>query len=341
MNGPEKSDSPIVAVKPANEAARAAEEQVEPRGGTKENADQQTTARTQSREAVSQAQARIRKAVTRNRTQPLTALLHHVGIDVLRAGFFSLKKTAAPGVDGLTWTQYAGDLEANLQDLHARVHRGGYRALASRRRYIPKADGRRRPLGIAALEDKIVQAAVAAILTPIYEAEFLGFSYGFRPERGQHDALDALAYGLGKRRINWVLDADIRSFCMSGCDIDHIPSRRQRLSPAPDPLPIVKQEASRRAGVMTPSHARAESEIEPANAIDRATSPTIRRSNISAIAPAGVDTSATGSINDVWTSATIPVEDEIFVIAQAAPTPRTRSPRLDNRLAVQMRRNTA
>ena len=212
MNVPEKSDSPIVAVKPANEAARAVEEQVEPRGGIKENADQQTTVRTQSREAVSHAQARIREAVARNRTQPLTALLHHAGVDVLRAGFFSLKKTAAPGVDGLTWTQYEGDLEANLQDLHARVHRGGYRALASRRRYIPKADGRRRPLGIAALEDKIVQAAVAAILTPIYEAEFLGFSYGFRPGRGQHDALDALAYGLGKRRINWVLDADIRSF---------------------------------------------------------------------------------------------------------------------------------
>ena len=212
MNGPEKSDLPIVAVKPANEAARAAEQQVEPRGGTKENADQQTTVRTQSREAVSHAQARIREAVTRNRAQPLTTLLHHVSVDVLRAGFFGLKKNAAPGVDGLTWTQYEEGLEANLQSLHARVHGGGYRALASRRRYIPKADGRRRPLGIAALEDKIVQAAVAAILTPIYETEFLGFSYGFRPERGQHDALDALAYGLGKRRINWVLDADIRSF---------------------------------------------------------------------------------------------------------------------------------
>jgi RNA-directed DNA polymerase len=210
-------------VKPANGAAHAAEEQVEPRGETKENADQQTTIRTQSREAVSQAQARIREAVARNRTQPLTALLHHVGVEALRAGFFSLKKTAAPGVDGLTWTQYEGDLEANLQDLHARVHRGGYRALASRRRYIPKADGRRRPLSIAALEDKIVQAAVAAILTPIYEAEFLGFSYGFRPERGQHDALDALAYGLGKRRINWVLDADIRSFldAESYCPLIH------------------------------------------------------------------------------------------------------------------------
>src|SRR5271165_5635859 len=223
MNGPEKSDSPIVAMKPANEAARAAEEQVEPRGGIKENAGQQTTDRTQSREAVSHARARIREAVTRNRTQPLTTLLHHVSVDVLRAGFLGLKKTAAPGVDGLTWTQYEDGLEANLQDLHARVHTGAYRALASRRRYIPKADGRRRPLGIAALEDKIVQAAVAAILTPIYEAEFLGFSYGFRPERGQHDALDALAYGLGKRRINWVLDADIRSFLdtASYCPLVH------------------------------------------------------------------------------------------------------------------------
>jgi len=125
MNGPEKSDSPIVAVKPANEAARAAEEQVEPRGGIKENADQQTTARTQSREAVSHAQARIRGAVTRNRTQPLTTLLHHVSVEVLRAGFFGLKKNAAPGVDGLTWTQYEEDLEANLHGLHARVHGGG------------------------------------------------------------------------------------------------------------------------------------------------------------------------------------------------------------------------
>src|SRR6185312_9905283 len=212
MNDLEKSDLPIVAVKSANEVARAAEELVERRGGTKENADQQTIVRTQSREAVSRAQVRIREAVTRNRTEPLTALLHHVSIDVLRAGFFSLKKAAAPGVDGLTWTRYAKDLEANLRDLHARVHRGAYRALASRRRYIPKADGRQRPLGIAALEDKIVQAAVAALLTPIYEAEFLGFSYGFRPGRGQHDALDALAFGLGRRRINWVLDADIRSF---------------------------------------------------------------------------------------------------------------------------------
>ena len=212
MNDPEKSDSPIVAGKPLNEAARVVEEGVERRGGTKENADPQTTARTQSRKAVSHAQARIRDAVNRNPTEPLTALLHHVTIDVLRAGFFSLKKAAAPGIDGLLWEDYAGDLETNLGNLPERVHTGAYRALASRRRYILKADGRLRPLGIAALEDKIVQAAVVAVLTPIYEAEFLGFSYGFRPRRGQHDALDALAFGLGKRRINWGLDADIRSF---------------------------------------------------------------------------------------------------------------------------------
>jgi RNA-directed DNA polymerase len=212
MNDLEKSDSPIVAGKPPNEAARAVEEEVERRGGTKENADQQTTARTQSRKAVSHAQARIRGAVNRNPTEPLTALLHHVTIDVLRAGFFSLKKAAAPGIDGVLWEDYAGDLENNLESLHERVHTGAYRALASRRRYISKADGRLRPLGIASLEDKIVQAAVVAVLTPIYEAKFLGFSYGFRPGRGQHDALDALAFGLGKRRINWVLDADIRSF---------------------------------------------------------------------------------------------------------------------------------
>jgi RNA-directed DNA polymerase len=177
MSAMEKSDLPKVARKRANKAVSTAAEPVERRGGTKENADLQSTVRTQSREAVSQAQARIREAVTRNRQGKLTALLHHINVDVLRASFFSLKKSAAPGVDEMTWTEYAETLEANLVDLHARVHTGGYRALPSRRRYIPKADGRQRPLGIAALEDKIVQAAVVAVLTPIYEAEFLGFSY--------------------------------------------------------------------------------------------------------------------------------------------------------------------
>ena len=169
MSAMEKSDLPVVARKRANKAASAAAEPVERRGGAKENADLQSTVRTQSREAVSQAQARIREAVIRNRQGKLTALLHHINIDVLRASFSDLKKTAAPGVDEVTWTEYAKRLETNLLDLHARVHTGAYRALPSRRKYIPKADGRQRPLGIAAIEDKIVQAAVVAILTPIYE----------------------------------------------------------------------------------------------------------------------------------------------------------------------------
>ena len=212
MSATEKSDLPEVAKKRANKAASAAAELVERRGGDKENAELQSTVRTQSRAAVSQAQARIREAVTRNRQGKLTALLHHINIDVLRTSFFGLKKTAAPGVDEMTWIEYAEGLEENLSDLHSRVQTGAYRALPSRRTYIPKADGRQRPLGIAALEDKIVQAAVVAILTPIYEAEFLGFSYGFRPKRNQHQALDALAFGIGRRHINWVLDSDVQSF---------------------------------------------------------------------------------------------------------------------------------
>src|ERR1700720_1414092 len=201
MSAREKSDLSEVAEKRTNKAASAAAELVERRDGAKENAELQSTVRTQSRAAVAQAQARIREAVIRNRQDKLTALLHHLTVDVLRASFFGLKKSAAPGVDEMTWTEYAEHLEQNLMDLHARV-----------RKYIPKADGKQRPLGIAALEDKIVQAAVVAILTPIYEAEFLGFSYGFRPGRGQHDALDALAYGINARKINWILDADISRF---------------------------------------------------------------------------------------------------------------------------------
>ncbi len=150
-------------------------------------------------------------AIARDFTK-LTALLHHISVDVLRAAFFALKRRAAPGIDAVTWDAYEEGRECKLADLHRRLHAGTYRALPSRRTYIPKADGRQRPLGIAALEDKIVQAAVVMILTPIYEAEFLGFSYGFRPGRGQHDALDALAYGIKGRNVRWVLDADIRSF---------------------------------------------------------------------------------------------------------------------------------
>jgi RNA-directed DNA polymerase len=212
MYGPEKSDPPIVPRKPANKAGRPAAEPVEGRGGAVGNAGLQSTVRTQSRTAVTQAQTRIREVVTRNRKEKLTALLHHITTDVLRAAFFALKRRAAPGVDAVTWDMYEENREASLSDLHRRVHAGAYRALPSRRTYIPKADGRQRPLGIAAIEDKIVQAAVVMVLTPIYEAEFLGFSYGFRPGRSQHDALDALAVGIKGRSIRWVLDADIRSF---------------------------------------------------------------------------------------------------------------------------------
>jgi len=141
-----------------------------------------------------------------------TALLHHVTPGLLDWAFFQLKKSAAPGVDGVTWDQYEAGLPDRLADLHGRVQRGAYRALPSRRQYIPKPDGRLRPLGVAALEDKIVQRAVVAVLNAIYEADFVGFSYGFRPKRSQHDALDALAVGLHRRKVGWVLDADIRAF---------------------------------------------------------------------------------------------------------------------------------
>src|SRR5258707_7762771 len=212
MHGRGESDSAIVAGKPTNKAERSAAEPVEPRAEAEGNASQQSTGRAQSRGTVSQALARIRQAARQRKKEKFTALFHHISIDLLDEAFFELKEDAAAGVDGLSWADYEQNLERNLEDLHARIHRGAYRALPSRRVYIPKADGRQRPLGIAALEDKIVQAAVVAILTPIYEAEFLGFSYGFRPERNQHDALDALAHGINARKINWILDADIARF---------------------------------------------------------------------------------------------------------------------------------
>jgi group II intron reverse transcriptase/maturase len=161
---------------------------------------------------VTQALDRVRQAARQRKKEKLTALLHHLSIDLFREAFLALKRDAAPGVDDLTWRAYAADLERNLTDLHARVHRGAYRALPSRRTYIPKADGRQRPLAVAALEDKIVQRATVAVLNSIYEEEFLGFSYGFRPKRGQHDALDALVVGITRKRVSFILDADVRSF---------------------------------------------------------------------------------------------------------------------------------
>lgn len=207
-----KSDSAIGAVKPANKAERSAAELVEQRAGTKGNADQQSTRRAQGRESVSQALGRIRQAAKQRKKEVFTSLLHHISIDLLRLSFFAIKKDAASGVDGLTWQDYGADLERKLADLHDRVHRGAYRALPSRRQYIPKPDGRQRPIAIAALEDKIVQRATVAVLSAIYEEDFLGFSYGFRPKRSQHDALDALVVGITSKKVNYILDADIRGF---------------------------------------------------------------------------------------------------------------------------------
>jgi RNA-directed DNA polymerase len=178
----------------------------------KENTHQPNTPSTQSEARVSQGLAGVRKAARENKEMKFTALLHHMTVDLLRESFYALKRKAAPGVDGVTWDEYETGLEDRLIDLHGRVHRGAYRAQPSRRVYIPKSDGRQRPLGVAALEDKIVQQATVTILNQIYEEDFIGFSYGFRPGRSQHDALDALSVALEQKKVNYVLDADIKSF---------------------------------------------------------------------------------------------------------------------------------
>jgi len=223
MHGRGKSDFAIVAEKPANKAGSTAAEPVEPRAETEGNADQQSTGRTQGRESVSQALERIRKVARERKEERFTALFHHLSLDLLEEVFFELKENAAPGVDGLTWTDYEADLERKLADLHSRLHRGAYRAQPSRRVNIPKPDGGQRPLAVAALEDKIVQRATAEVLNAIYEEEFLGFSYGFRPRRSAHHAMDALVVGIESRKVNWILDADIRSFFdpVSYCPLVH------------------------------------------------------------------------------------------------------------------------
>jgi RNA-directed DNA polymerase len=213
MHGREKSDSVIVAGKSPNKPGRPATEATERRTEAKENASQQRTRRAQNRESVSQALERVRQAARQRKKERFTALFHHITVDLLRLSFFALRRDAAPGVDGVTWQDYEADFERKLLDLHARVHRGAYRAQPSQRRYIPKADGRQRPLAVATLEDKIVQRAVATVLSQIYEEDFLGFSYGFRPNRSQHDALDALMVGIRETKgVSWIIDADIRSF---------------------------------------------------------------------------------------------------------------------------------
>src|ERR1017187_6933645 len=208
----EESDRAVVPVNLSNKEGQASAEIGEGRARAKENIVPPHTRPTQSGKRVSQGWSGVRQAARERRQERFTALLHHVSVDLLRDSFYALQRKAAPGVDGVRWKEYEVELEGRLADLHSRIHRGAYRAQASRRVYIPKADGRQRPLGIAALEDKIVQQAVVTILNEIYEVDFQGFSYGFRPGRSPHQALDALSVGLHRKRVNWVLDADIRGF---------------------------------------------------------------------------------------------------------------------------------
>lgn len=213
MNGHGKSDRPAVPVKSPNNAGQPVAEGMEGRGLAKGNPQQQNAPRTLSRKGAPSALERVRHAASRDRKRQFTALLHHVdNLETLRAAYFSLKREAAPGVDGETWRHYGEGLEEHLQDLSERLKRGAYRAKPVRRVYIPKADGRLRPLGVTALEDKLVQRATVEVLNAIYETDFLGFSYGFRPGRSQHNALDALYTGLLTKNVNWVLDVDIRGF---------------------------------------------------------------------------------------------------------------------------------
>lgn len=207
-----KSDRCVVPKKEPNKGVKHPAEALEERHLTKENAMQTTVAQTQSWTPTSSGLQRVRERAIRDKNGQFTALLHHVTKDLLRDSFLALKRQAAPGVDGVTWKQYEERLEENLHILHNKIHCGSYRAQPSKRTYIPKADGKMRPLGIAALEDKVMQQSVVVILNAIYEVDFKGFSYGFRPGRSQHQALDVLCVALSSRKVNWVLDADIRAF---------------------------------------------------------------------------------------------------------------------------------
>jgi len=207
-----ESDGREVPANSLNKDGRPLAEGREGRRPTKENIEQTTASETQSWINASRGLLGVREVARRDKQTRFTALLHHVAVPLLLDSFYALKRDAAPGVDGVTWIEYETDLDRRLEDLHSRVNQGTYRAQPSKRAYIPKADGRQRPLGVAALEDKIVQHAVVSILNQIYEEDFLGFSYGFRPGRNQHDALDALWVGLMRKKVNWVLDADVRDF---------------------------------------------------------------------------------------------------------------------------------
>lgn len=213
MHVPGKSDSLVVPENQANNDGQPTlAESGEERRLTEENVTQPLLIRTQSRGIRSRGLWGVREAACDDKKMRFNNLLNHVTPELLRASFFELKKHSAPGIDGVTWAKYAENFEARIEDLHVRIHRGTYRALPSKRGWIPKLDGQMRPLGIAALEDKIVQQAVRVILECIYEQDFLGFSYGFRPRRSSHRALDALSVGIERQKVNWILDADIRGF---------------------------------------------------------------------------------------------------------------------------------
>ena len=215
MNGGGQSDGSVVPGKSPNKgrSALGPAEGTEGRGPAKGSPRKQTNLRTQQRARLQSALTRIRQAAEKDRKLKFTTLWHHVyDIDRLREAYFGLSRNASPGVDGVTWQSYGGDLEANLQDLAARLKRGAYRAKPVKRVYIPKPDGRQRPIGVTSTEDKIVQSATVQVLNAIYEVDFLGFSYGFRPKRSQHNALDAVSVGIQRKKVNWVLDADIRGF---------------------------------------------------------------------------------------------------------------------------------
>ena len=219
MNEQGKSDSPIVPVKSPNKAGPPAAEAAEGRGLAKGNLPQQNMPRTQRRQGVHSELERVRLAAARDKKMRFTALLHHIyDLNTLRTAYRALERDAAAGVDGERWRHYGEQLEENLRDLAERVKRGAYRAKPVRRVYIPKADGRQRPLGVTALEDKLLQRATVEVLNAIYETDFLGFSYGFRPGRSPHNALDALYAGVMTKKVDWVLDVDIRGFFDS---IDH------------------------------------------------------------------------------------------------------------------------
>src|SRR3954463_595189 len=212
MHVQEKSDCAVVPVNQRNKEVQTSAEVGEGRAQIEENIVRSHMSPTLSGKRMSQGLRGVREVATARKQEKFTALLHHLSVDLLRDSFYALQRRAAPGVDGVTWQEYEAGLEDRLIDLHNRVHRKAYRAQPSRRVYIPKADGRQRPLGIAALEDKIVQQAVVTILNQIYEVDFKGFSYGFRPGRSPHQALDALVVGVERKKVNWVLDADIRGF---------------------------------------------------------------------------------------------------------------------------------